>query len=254
MADQQPSEIELRRLAIRAQLGIDQDARSGEAQEPKPKRAKEQATDLPAAKTVQPEVMDAIAEGRPIEEVGPEPTKDPLIIKRRLDGRLKQQPLSEEFKQGLRDAYADDLGVNVEDLAKATGFSRGAIAAALWEHPKTLAAARSKRSAATHDAMEQALYLLAMELRRAIQAGEVQASGKNIRDFMVGFGILVDKLALMQGSPTSRTELIVESLDERKARLTAVLDRADVALGLLTSGRKDPASHSPNVKGGNGSQ
>lgn len=247
MADQAPNEIELRRLAVRAKLGVDQDARSKEIEQ---RKEKGKARDLQPEDLRGAEVVEAREQGREIVIEGPEPTDDPLVLKRRIDGRLKAQPLSEEFKRALVDAYNDNLGVNLDELAKATGFTSGAIGAALWEHPKTLEAARAKRVAATHDAMEQSLYLLACELRRAIQSGEVQVSSKNIRDFMVGFGILVDKLALMQGAPTERKELIVETLDERKARLSSVLDRADAALGLLTTGRTDPGSRSAN---GNGS-
>ncbi len=98
--------------------------------------------------------------------------------------------------------------------------------------------------------MEQVLYLMASKLREAILAGEVQPNSKNIRDYLVAFGIMTDKLALMSGAPTSRHELIVETLDERKARLTAILDKADVAIGLLTTGRKvnGGRSHSPSTK------
>lgn len=238
MTDTTASEMELKRLAMRAKLGIDGDARLSEA-----KTRGQKPTDLTVEDSVQPEIVQAREDGREIVDFGPEPTDDPLIIKRRLDGRLKGQPLSEEFKRGLCDAYADDLGVDIEGLAKATGISRGAVAGALWEHPKTLAASRQKRSEATHDAMEGALYLMAQRLRNAVQNGEVKPNSKNIRDYLVAFGILVDKLALMSGAPTSRHELIVETLDERKARLTTILDKADAAIGLLTAGRKVNGGH-----------
>lgn len=241
MADQAPNEMELRRLAVRAKLGVDQDARSKEIEE---RKEKGKARDLQPEDLRGAEVVEAREQGREIVIEGPEPTDDPLVLKRRIDGRLKAQPLSEEFKRALVDAYNDNLGVNLDELAKATGFTSGAISAALWEHPKTLAAARSKRAEAAHDALEQAVYLMALELRRAVQAGEVRVTGKNIRDWMVGFGILVDKLALMSGAPTARAELIVETMDERKARLTSTLDRVDAALGLMTTGRTDPGSRS----------
>ena len=243
MAENQATAMELTRLAMRAKLGIDGDARLSEP-EPESKPRKTQAPrDIEPEDLTSAEVTKAKEEGRPIEAIGPESTTDPLIIKRRLDGKLKGQPLTEEFKTALRDAYADDLGLNIEALAKATGISAGAIAGALWEAPKTLAAARQKRAEAAHDAMEQALYLMAVRLRDAVAAGDVVPSSKTIRDFMVGFGILTDKLALMSGAPTARLEVLTETLDERKARLTAILDKADAAIGLLTSGRKVNGGH-----------
>ena len=182
---------------------------------------------------------EAKAQGREIIAEGPEPSSDPLVIKRGLDGALKNQPLTDGFKQALRDSYANDLGLNVEALAKATGISEGAINAALWEHPKTLAAARAKRKAATLDAAEQSLHLMVTRLRAALVSGEVTPTNKNLRDYSIALGILTDKLAILRGDGAAGGAVIAlevsETMDERKARLVAVLDKADHAIGLLSA-------------------
>jgi hypothetical protein len=247
MASAVANEFELRRLAVRAKLGIDQDARSTVKKAKERKRKKNQATDMDIEDSKAAEVVEAKANGTPIEVVGPEQTSDPVIIQKRIDGCFKNQPLSEEFKTALVDTYVSNMGLNIEELGAAVGIGSGVLNGVLAEHPATLQAVRAKRAAATLDAVEQALYGMATKLRDAIAAGEVAPTSKNIRDYLIAFGILTDKHAMIAGGNGPAGESTPpETIDERKARLVVILDRADAALGLLTTGKKG--------NGGNGAR
>ena len=177
------------------------------------------------------------ADGLPTPTVVTEPTFDPDEIKRRIDGSLKGAAVSDEFKRALIDCYEEHNGVNVRELAAATGFGVGALWRALQEYPATLERVRQNRRAATVDDLSQALAAMARRLREAIDSGALDVNSKNVRDFAIAFGIFSDKQALLDGEATARVEFgRAGDFEDRKRRMLDVLDRAESTLKLVKGG------------------
>ena len=94
--------------------------------------------------------------------------------------------------------------------------------------------------------MEQTLNLMAQRLRDAVASGDVAPNSKNIRDYMIAFGILKDKHTLATGNSGAQPDNgEPETLAQRKARLSTILDRADLVIGLIASPGKQANGSRP---------
>ena len=102
MASQSATEFELRRLAVRAKLGIDEDARSIIDRAEKEAKAEVEQKKLHAKDAKDPEappirqVNKAKKEGKTVEVRGEPLTKDPVVIQKRIDGSFKNQNVSKQ--------------------------------------------------------------------------------------------------------------------------------------------------------------
>ena len=180
-----------------------------------------------------------LKDGAEIIDNGPEHTTEYIEIKRRIDGALKNSPLSAEFKRGLIEAYEEQMGVDVKGLCMAMGVGQGSIWKALGEYPATLARVRQNRQEATLEDLSASLRLMAAKLRTALEDGTLSVTNKNVRDFAIAYGIYTDKHAIITGKPTAHVAFSRgESFDDRKAAMLKVLDKADVTLQLVSGGGK----------------
>lgn len=156
----------------------------------------------------------------------------------RADGNLPNAPLSDEFKQGIRELYEREMALNYNDISKALGVGVGTVCRVIADSPGLAERVRQNREVAIVDNLEAALAGMAAQLREAVEAREIVPTAKNIRDWAIAYGILTDKRQLVTGGATQRAELSVGTLEERKARMHKVLDRAEATLKLLKGGKQ----------------